>query len=711
MGLIIGLNRNDRNGEKMKHKKLTLLSALIIGTFVLSTFGNAALFAETSGAIVTNFTIKVETNVGNRRRQSFAYYLVKALAPLGINVEVVGKQWGSFVGDLLGDVGSKKYDIAIVGFSGGSVIAPDFVSLYTSGGFFGANTYQLGTKAWQDWLPQDPGNTANLTQAKVDKLLNDMKKNLDLPSRKDQTLLFTKWFMQNLLYDYPLLAPTGVVSIWKGLNGYDPLLGTHSSVYKGAYWDSTTPAGRKNNKSTIAVRLATMPGVWDPLRISDTETGFVLNGLFPTLLMDGAAYEPHPWLAKQFNVSTWFNAPVGPNNTAVDVPYGKIDFWINQNQKWINSTTGAVYGNVTLDDVAFTLDMYTKAHPYIIINGQDLYQYLDHYTMNKTTGRITLYISSPTLEDVRNFGGIQIVPSKLLGGDLVFANKTKIRVFENTTGYWGNYDPFATETWKNFAANPIQSGPYYIDFTNTNFFKAGQYIYKRANSMFTFPNEWDAPNGQFDLRKGVNQTAYYFAYNATSALPHQKPTELKIKTFYSPIVDDANVELVLFKSGEVDLTSPTAFGAEEVLSQKNDPRFLVFQIPTLSTADLLMFNLLNPNLKNYYVRRALASAIDKKALQAIVDNLRAPQDSPVKIFFEPSGYYTNQYKIPFDLNEAKVLMQKAGYKIATTTNGGGGGVIPSQILPGSFVGNPVLALIASFAVITTAVVMKKKRRV
>jgi ABC-type transport system substrate-binding protein len=133
----------------MNNRKVALLSVIVMGVFALSAIGNAAQFSHTSGqAVVENFSLVVETNVGNRRRESFALYLRQALAPLGIDVEVLGKPFNQFVGDLL-HFTDTEWDIAIVGFVGGSPFAPSYVDLYSCrGGFFGVLTYQLCDDVW-----------------------------------------------------------------------------------------------------------------------------------------------------------------------------------------------------------------------------------------------------------------------------------------------------------------------------------------------------------------------------------------------------------------------------------------------------------------------------------------------------------------------------------------------------------------------------------
>lgn len=697
----------------MKHRKLMLLSVLVMGTFFLSSFGNATIVSQSVGQGVVNFSMVVETNVGNRRRESFAYYLQQALAELGIDVKVVGKPFSQFVGDLL-FASPKPYGIGIVGFVGGSVIAPDFYDLYHSEGFFGDLTYQLSSEEWQNWLPNDPANTEGITQDDVDNLIGNMTFNFDLlGERKDLTLQFQQMFMENLLYDYPLLAPTGIFSIWHGLDNFDPEEGTLGSAYLGARWGSETPSERINNASTIAVRLASLTGNFDPLQVADSETSTVLSGLFPQLLMfSGRDYSPHPWLAKEFKVTTWFDAPIGPNGTTVDVPFGKMDFYLYDDWQW-RYPNGTVFGPVTVDDVKFSFEM--RMAPHTLINGKSAFEPIYNVTAYPSENKVSVFITEPTVDDIFSFGGMDIVPYDLLGGDLSFDNGTVIRALENTTDTattgFTNYNPFETVEWDAFEDNPVQAGPYYVDFSDVNQYKAGEFVYKWANPLFTFPNEWDSTN--FDQRTPETEDAYFFAWaDDPNTSEKEKPTEMTINQFYHPIVEDVNIELILFKAGEVDLTSPTAFGGAELQSQIDDPRFDVHTVSTTSTADLLIFNLLDPHLKKYNVRRAIAHAIDKTALQALVDNLREPQDSPVKPFFK-NNYYSDQWKIPYDLEAAKNLMRAEGYTIIDEEPQNPNEVLTSRIpdvAGGAFnVPTPFAAFLASLAVMTVGLKIKRKK--
>ena len=609
----------------------------------------------------TNFTIVIQTNEGNPRREAYASYLATVLPFLGINVELRFIPFNQFIGDLL-FANPKPYGISIIGCSDDSRIAPNFFERYHSLGFWGDFVYQLSSPEWKAWLPQDPGS-GGITQDDVDSLIDNISSSFAFDQRRNLTYQFQQMFMEQLLYDIPLLAHTNLLSIWRGLDNFDPKEGTLRSAFLGATWGSETPAERKNNASTISEPLLSVTGKFDPLQVSDAETRTVLEGLFPQLLMFSKSdYTPHPWLAREFNWTTWYNAP-NPDTMiggTIDIPYGRMDFYLYDNWLW-RYPNGTIFGPVTADDVKFTFDVMRANHTLVI--GQSKLDWIDHIEVNATENRVSFFVSRPTIEDLYHFGTVQLIPYGLLGGDLTFANGTVIRALENTSAplaFW-QYNPLETQEWDAFETNPVQAGPYYIDFSDPNQYSPGQHVYKWANPQFTFPNEWDSSN--FDQRTPEAEDAYFFTWaDDPNTATHEKPTEMTISQFSYSISSDINNQLLLFKSGEVDILFPSLFGTAEVKAQLDNPLIDLHALPTTTTADLLIFNLLDPNLKKYNVRRAIAHMVDKESLNHITMNLYDPQDSPVTPFFK-NNYYTDQWKISFDFEAAKTLMRAEGYVV------------------------------------------------
>jgi len=664
-----------------KNKKVAMLSFVLIGAFMLSSFGNVAIIAPANGQIVTNFQLVVETNTGNRRRESFALYLKQVLAPFGIDVTVIGKPFNQFVGDLLHFTGA-TWDIAIVGFSGGSPFAPGFVDLYAcDGGFFGVLTYQLCDPAWDAALNQSSTAQGHpLNQAMVDDLIYQIDQEFNMVQRKALTNTFQEWFMTQLLYDYPLLAPTGIVGIWAGFDGYDADEGIIGSAFTGGKWNYATHPNlandRTNGADEVAYSIGSIDQNFDPLQGASTSQSAAKANLFPTLTMFDKSYVAHPNVAIQYELSPWAGAPVlnesscsGDNIATCEdtgdiqvIENGHMQFKIRDDVYWVNTTGGPTKTahKVQAEDFAFTFDLYRS--PNMVINGQSSYQFVYDVQYDNAAGTVDLYIYKPTIDD-QFFGSYQAVPKWLLGGDLHLENGSVFNALDETVGLNvtalfqnDNLSPVDSVEWNAFEKNPVQAGAYYVDFTDPTMNKDGEFLHKKANPFFWFPNEKDAPGGDFNLNTPGIESTYYFDYNGSN------PTnDLTIHKIILPIVEDLTVDLSLFKSGEIDLNSPDFFGGSEIKKQESDSRWEVHNFVTSSTADLLMFNILNPDLAQYDVRRAIAHAVNKDELGAIVDNLREPQDSPVKLQF--LDFYNDQWKIPYDPSAAATLLEGAGYTV------------------------------------------------
>lgn len=738
----------------MKNKKVAMLSLMVVGVFVLSSFGIASQNAA-NAQIVTNFELIVETNTGNRRRESFALYLRQALAPLGIDVQVLGKPFNQFVGDLL-HFTDQDWDISIVGFSGGSPFAPGYVDLYACrGGFFGVLTYQLCEDTWNDALvASSTAQGEPLNQTYIDDLVWDMELELDIVKRKEMTFEFQRIFMERLLLDYPLLAPTGLAGIWAGFEGYDANEGVIGSAFTGGDWDYAnypTLEERENDEDTIAFSIGSIDHNFNPLEGASVPQSNAEANLFPTLSMFDKGYLQHPNVASGFVREDWTDAPTldpacvataetirdcapvtgGESNNTVEL--GKITYTVNQDLQMNWTDTSGVSYDATTDtytgdvvktapilasDFEFTFKLYMS--DYVTINGQSSFANVWDVTSDDETGEVTIYVYQPTLEDVF-FGSYQAIPHALLGGTLDYDGTptyaTHLMPPADTTGLTDPRDlpqdaVFETTEFDAFSYNPWQGGQYFVNFDDDAMFTDGEFLIKKANPHYWFPTEsLDSPGGVFDP---IGTPGYYFNYNGGDRV-----TEFTIDTIKMPIIEDLTVDLILFKSGRIDLNSPDFFGGSEIEAQRNDPRFEVQSFATTSTADLLMFNMIDDDLKNYDVRRAIAHAVDKQALQAIVDNLREPQDSPVKILFKNSGWYTDEYKIEHDLDEAKRLMVLNGYTIPgftvsevsggdgnTNTGGAGGGGVFSDIQQA---GSEFFILLSAFATVVTAVSVKRRR--
>jgi hypothetical protein len=748
----------------MNNRKVALLSVMVMGVFVLSALGNSAMYSNTTAqAIVTNFDLVVETNVGNRRRESFALYLRQALTPLGIDVEVLGKPFNQFVGDLLRFT-ANVWDISIVGFVGGSPYAPDFTDLYACGGFFGTLTYALCDPFWQEnFETRQAARESPLaqTQDDVDALVIAIQRNLDMESRYEQTLLFQQMFMEELLYDYPLLAATGIIGVWDGFVGYDPDEGFLTSSFRGAHWDYDafpTLEDRDNGEKDLAFSIGSLDSVFNPLLgASNPQTQAEAN-LFPQLTMSDKGFRIHPNVAVQVERLDWEGAPTlnsacvatelvvrecspvtgGESNNTIELGRYKLLMPTPDNtasggilegvdvRYWIDPVTQETTQPIRPSDFALTWSLY-MSNDHVQINGMSFFDAVWKVDANDSSGELNIYIYIPTLDDVSILGFVQAIPHYLLGGELTIpssSDKTYATPLWAPADTTGLVDPttlslnaiFQTEEFIQFGLNPIQGGQYYVDFSNNSMYAPGEVLIKKANPHYWFPNELrDSPGGNFNLND-ESYGGYFFNWDGFDP---ENP-KFTVETIIMPIIEDLSADLILFRSGTIDANAPSMFGGAEIQAQTNDPRFRVHTFLTSATADLLMFNLLNPNLVNYDIRRAIAHAVNKAELQVIVDGLQEPQDSPVKTLFKLSGWYSDEWKIDYDLDAARTLMLQNDYVIPGYTLGAGGELVKVTLDQAGGVGGDVFddiraigsglfMLIAALAAVFTTIVYRKRR--
>ena len=84
--------------------------------------------------------------------------------------------------------------------------------------------------------------------------------------------------------------------------------------------------------------------------------------------------------------------------------------------------------------------------------------------------------------------------------------------------------------------------------------------------------------------------------------------------------------------------------------------------------EIIVFNLLNENLKKINVRTAIAHAIDKNEIVKFNDNFAISHDSIAWRF--QTSYYDDSFALNYDLDLARALMISEGYSIPQSYNRG-----------------------------------------
>jgi hypothetical protein len=683
----------------MKGIERIFIFTVIAILFVFSPIGLANTFKINNDfqnqSVVVNFELVILINDGNYRRMEIAQYLRNALAPLGIDVEVLSVPFSTFTNYLLRLEG--HWDIAIVGFSGGSRISPNFQERYSCNGFYGNNMLELCHQDWHEALIESSTSQGNpLTQSLIDEYIANMDFEFNTTKKKEMVNSFQELYMNQLLYDYPTIARQGLYGIWAGFENYDPMekvFGFIGSAFKGGYWnyaDYPTLIERQYNSDAISLPISEIVGVPSLLATSSTLETRLIEDLFPTLIYIDPQNNPHPNVAYRYERSDWIDAPdldsctepvirdcipAEEENYDKTISFGRITYYlpteVNESwlpRYWMDPSTGLeTEYQITPSDFALKMNlMMSKSH--IQVNGMAAFDQVWKIDADDELGTLDIYVYKPNQEDIY-FGLQQAIPSHLLGGALT--TQDNIETYATHLFPPNNaeelVDPrtldlndiLKTIEFKNFTNNPLQGGPYYIDFNNILMFDLANNFTKKANPHYWFPTEHLDSFGEFYSGQEDNNKGHYFNYNNGNRV-----TSLTINEIIFNII--ANNEIVNnFYSGVIDYNVPFH---DDVHNQIEDERFSVHNYDPLSSAELLIFNLLNDNLAKYDVRRAIAHTINKEAL---INHLNDPylvsQDSPVYMFYQNSGWYNDEWKISYDTNKAAQLLIDNGYNVTSYT--------------------------------------------
>lgn len=143
---------------------------------------------------------------------------------------------------------------------------------------------------------------------------------------------------------------------------------------------------------------------------------------------------------------------------------------------------------------------------------------------------------------------------------------------------------------------------------------------------------------------------------------YRDPAAVPLQRVTYRIIGDAAAQVAAVLAGDVDYLP--IIGAPETLSQfLRDQRFRVL-VGTTEGETLLTLNNAKAPFNDIRVRRALAHAIDRKA---IIDGAMAGYGTPIGTHFAPHhpAYVDLLGSYPQDLNKAKALLKEAGVKEGT----------------------------------------------
>jgi hypothetical protein len=685
----------------MKNRN-SILAFVVIGIFLLSSTGQVSTISAQVD-FETNFELSLFTQSGSRIRESYALYVKQALVPLGIDVTVIAKPFGQFVGDLLHLSTGTTWDLAIVSFTGGQL--PDFEGIYNTESFFGDLFYQLTNPDVQEFFLSDTG--LNLT-TDVDPLILGAVFTLDPIERWTLTDQFAQLYMDQLLYDLPLVKTTSEFAVWRGFGGPNNELhsvndGFVLSSFTGANF-ADQGAGR-NGPATTLQDNTVFPAAannLDVYQVADTATGDQSDWLAGQLSQFWNNV-PYPSLAYNWFIED-IEIDLG-NSTHPDVQLvekARHTFIVDTDMMF--SATVDVDGvvipahNLDANDVRFALDY--LMHPNSNARGDSYQLSVANYSVSTTVttdDTITIDLAFQGISDFGLLGGIVPLPEHILGGTLELANGTTFALTDDT------FNPSTTLEWLHWQT---VTGNSYVGPFEMNEFEldSGFYSMSSRSSDWTFPNEkrtlalYDANTAVLDaFYASLNTTGWGAPDLSTYAghLPSLRDNtnvrffdwagfdnEFAITDIVYKIFADDNTRLVSFENGQIDSFGSSSQGLALVQEHRANAEFVMNSLIASGAPQFMAYDLTNEHLKFRDVRYAIASVIDKEEMAQINDGFAIPAHSPVSPFqgqfplaefigAGPGGTDLNwyvEYAIPVDFATARDLMRNLGYTVADTAD-------------------------------------------
>ena len=682
----LGFNSVSRRFRK-NDISIQLKALFLLVIFIFSLSSTNYSIPKSTAQISTIFSLIILTDAENRRRNAIANYLNQELAGLGIDVKVISKPYVQQLADLVNDT-QNNWDISIATIVPDSRLAPKFTDEYScKNGFHAIKLYRYCNSAWDESLEKYSSQTSNifpfmsknLNQDGIDQLLERIQYTFNETERRQLLNSFQKIFMEDLLYSYPLLGPPKTEGIWKGFENFNPNLGLVRSSFRGGYWnyeDYSTLNQRKHGANSISLPIGFFNQKFDPLQVENLEENKATAYSFPTLGFFDDNTNAHPNVAKSYKIQTWENAPLLQETSECEerlkncaiiaynktIPSGHIQFTLRDDAFWISTSGGVkrLEERVKPSDFKFTFDI--KSSEYFFTGGfNSILNSIWEIEADDENRILDFYFIKPSIEDM-DIISQAAVPAHLLNTTLTLLNGSK---FHPLLDFGDSYlnpaelsqeglNGFDSAEWDKFERNPLQAGPYYSDFSNQSMVNRGNFLIKRANPYFWFPNEKGSPNQNFDRNNRTVATPYFFNYAGT-----EEPDRLLITELIYQVTSSKASQLSFFKDGQIDQNDHFTVNENEIVNQKLDERFSVYDVILPIGADLVLFNFENENLIKYPVRKAIALSINKSILAQITDRNRDSQDSPVPRYF--SDYYNDTWKIDYNKDEARLLLANEGY--------------------------------------------------
>ncbi|MCE7733857.1 MAG: hypothetical protein GPJ54_03195 [Candidatus Heimdallarchaeota archaeon] len=541
--------------------------------------------------------------------------------------------------------------------------APNSYLKYLKSSTMGHYLHNLDNVTWQEWQETDVGLNTGIIDSDIIKMQIEQNNTLLAEKLGD----FNTIFYEKLLYSIPLVSPKKDIAIWDGYENYDVNEGLIRSLMLGSYW-SNNPS-RTGNQTHLNIPFrSSLNGEYLNLTSNfDDSNIFISDLVHDSLLYYDKNSDPHPAIAYNYHsreVNYDHDKDIGtPPIPVQEYTYylGNESFWSPVNFEGINYDKKKVNAN----DFALALDFIT--HP--LTNYNSKYKYssiLDYGVITSVFENDTLIIrinkNFHSLNDEFNLGNIKPLPYHLLGEDLTLFDGNIINI-DNP-----GFNPQDTLEWNmwNSLDNHRTTGQFELvshDDESYDFKVREDYWYPSENkSSIYFPSvlvEEILNNNKFNIsvfapHLSNNNNEYYWV----------DPIH-KIQTISLVLIDNTHVALQHFESGKIDIFNPYRLGQINVEKFKTSENHEYYQFAGDRNPILLNFDLTNPHLKKFAVRKAIAHVLDKEKFINIYDGFAANQESVISIDYPQ---YHSTYTISYDYITSRDLMRAEGYQAIDTND-------------------------------------------
>ncbi len=193
--------------------------------------------------------------------------------------------------------------------------------------------------------------------------------------------------------------------------------------------------------------------------------------------------------------------------------------------------------------------------------------------------------------------------------------------------------------------------PYAIDMLTHNAF-----VVTPSKTIAKFGSDWVKPenfvgSGPFVLKEWKPQDRIVVAKNPK----YWDAKNVKLNTLTYLAIEDGNVAYDKFKAGEIDWLGDDTVPPSKIDEIKLRPDY---QVTAGSSVYYYIYNTTKAPFTDVRVRKALAMAVDRKA---IVEDVLKGGDIPTAGFVPEMGGFVTTKGNDFNLDEAKKLLAEAGY--------------------------------------------------